>query len=68
MKHIIYIVLGIVLSIQMEAQTISGKIFDSETKEPIIGATIRTVTGLQSVTTNAEGKFNITIKGSSDSL
>lgn len=68
MKHIIYIVLGIVLSIQMEAQTISGKIFDSETKEPIIGATIRTVTGLQSVTTNAEGKFNITIKDSSDSL
>ena len=68
MKKFIYTILATFLFVNVQAQTINGKILDNETKEPIVGALVQSVSGLQSATSNNEGKFNITLKNTTDSL
>ena len=68
MKKFIYTILATFLFVNVQAQTINGKILDNETKEPIVGASVQSVSGLQSATSNNEGKFNITLKNTTDSL
>ena len=52
-----------------QSKTITGKILDSETKEPIVGATIQLLSDFQIVsTTNNEGKFNLFINSETDSV
>ena len=49
--------------------TFKGKVFDSETKEPIVGAMVQLLSNPQMGTTsNAEGKFSIATNSQSDSL
>jgi outer membrane receptor protein involved in Fe transport len=52
-----------------QSNTVKGKIFDGETKEPIVGATIQLVSDPQTGTsTNSEGEFTITTNSQSDSI
>jgi outer membrane receptor protein involved in Fe transport len=52
-----------------QSKTITGKILDSETKEPIVGATIQLLSDFQIVSTsNNEGKFNLYINSETDSV
>ncbi|TAG29697.1 MAG: TonB-dependent receptor [Sphingobacteriia bacterium] len=68
MKQLIYTMLATFLHINLQAQIIKGKILDNETKEPIIGASIQSVFGLQSTTSNSEGEFSISTTNTADSL
>ena len=68
MKKFIYTILATFLFANVQAQTVNGKILDNETKEPIVGASVQSVSGLQSATSNNEGKFNITLENTKDSL
>jgi iron complex outermembrane recepter protein len=52
----------------LQAQKVKGIILDYETKEPVSGATIQTISGLSSTLSDAEGKFIINTKGNEDSL
>ncbi|MGC3947859.1 MAG: carboxypeptidase-like regulatory domain-containing protein [Chryseolinea sp.] len=42
-----------------QRQTLTGNVFDSETKEPLIGATIRIRSSQQGAITNALGQFTL---------
>lgn len=46
------------------AQSISGKVMDAESNEPVIGATIMEVGTTNGVITDAEGKFSLNLKKS----
>nr|WP_293838302.1 TonB-dependent receptor [uncultured Arsenicibacter sp.] len=47
----------LLLSSKAFAQTITGRIFDAQTKEPVIGATVRVVQGQAGTTTDVNGRF-----------
>jgi outer membrane receptor protein involved in Fe transport len=49
-------------------QTITGNVFDSETKEPLIGATILVRSNPAGTITNANGRFSISTSKNSDTL
>lgn len=44
------------------AQTLRGKVLDSKTGEPVIGATVATLDASQGVVTNYDGEFSIQVK------
>jgi iron complex outermembrane receptor protein len=49
-------------------QTITGNVFDSETKEPLIGATILVRSNRIGTTTNANGQFSMSCQCTADTL
>jgi iron complex outermembrane receptor protein len=49
-------------------QTITGKVFDSETKEPLIGATILVRSNRIGTITNANGQFSVSCQCTADTL
>jgi len=49
-------------------QTITGNVFDNETKEPLIGATILVRSNRNGAITNSTGQFSITCQCNSDTL
>ena len=69
MKKIFLIVFTIALSINLFGQqTITGYVFDSETKEPLVGATIVLRSNHQGTVTNANGQFTIQTDAQEDTL
>ena len=69
MKKIFLIVFTIALSINLFGQqTITGYVFDNETKEPLIGATILLRSNHQGTVTNANGQFTIQTDAQEDTL
>lgn len=67
MKIFYYLSFSIMLmlsSTSLRAQTISGKVIDAETNEPVIGAAVIEVGTTNGAITDAEGKFNIELKKS----
>ncbi|MBQ4801310.1 carboxypeptidase-like regulatory domain-containing protein [Aquimarina sp. MMG015] len=61
MNKIVLLTIGIwMIAISMKAQTISSKVFDKKTNQPIPYATIQ-IGENQGVVTNEEGSFNITL-------
>ncbi len=61
MNKIVLLILGIwMIAISMKAQTISSKVFDKKTNQPIPYATIQ-IGENQGIVTNEEGSFNITL-------
>ncbi|MEJ1238088.1 TonB-dependent receptor [Chryseolinea sp. T2] len=71
MKTIILVTLLCVsISINLFGQQshLTGNVFDSETKEPLIGATIRLRSTQQGVITNANGHFTIPAPQENDTL
>jgi outer membrane receptor protein involved in Fe transport len=67
-KTILYIFLTLFSYNISFAQLFSGKILDNETKEPIVGATVKVIKTTQTTVSNAEGKFNIISKEKEDSI
>src|SRR5688572_25228595 len=49
-------------------QTISGNVFDSETNEPLIGATVLVRSNHAGSLTNTNGQFTVMSSGKSDTL
>lgn len=63
------VIVALLSSITAIAQnTLSGNLFDTETKEPIVGATIKIKGSAESVVSNASGKFTINSVRETDSL
>ncbi|SEK73941.1 CarboxypepD_reg-like domain-containing protein [Aquimarina amphilecti] len=61
MNKIVLLTLGIwMIAVSIKAQTISSKVFDKKTNQPIPYATIQ-IGENQGVVTNEEGSFNITL-------
>lgn len=70
MKKITLAILSLV-SVSMSLrgqQTVTGNVFDNETKEPLIGATIHICSTRLGVITNGNGQFSISCPGNSDTL
>jgi iron complex outermembrane recepter protein len=54
-------VVGALLTIFVHAQTsVSGVVFDAQTKEPLMGVVVRSVGTVHGATTDAQGKFSFT--------
>jgi outer membrane receptor protein involved in Fe transport len=68
MKQFYLIACAITLSIHLHGQTITGMVFDNETKEPLVGANVILLSHQEGTVTNANGLFNITATAASDSL
>lgn len=52
---------ALVLALTASAQTITGKVVDSKTGEPVIGATIATPDASKGVVTNIDGEFKLNV-------
>jgi iron complex outermembrane receptor protein len=69
MKNIYLFLLGLVVVTNVLGQeTRSGNVFDNETKEPLIGATVRNSTNGNGVVTDSNGKFTISGNTETDTL
>lgn len=69
MKTLILIVLPILLSFNAAAQQlISGYVFDTDSREPLVGANILVPNSSDGTVTNANGQFNLQLPRSVDSL
>ncbi|MEP6617106.1 MAG: TonB-dependent receptor [Ginsengibacter sp.] len=55
----ILIVIAIIFTVAVNAQTISGKVIDDASKEPLSGASIKVVGSSNGATTDANGTFTI---------
>jgi outer membrane receptor protein involved in Fe transport len=71
MKTLVLVTLvgvSVITPLFAQPQSITGNIFDGETKEPLIGATIRIRSSNQGAVTNANGHFSISGVPASDTL
>lgn len=68
MKQMYLFLLGIVASTGALCQTLSGNVYDNETKEPLVGATVVNSSSGQGTATNSNGQFTISGKPTTDTL
>ncbi|MCA6500618.1 MAG: TonB-dependent receptor [Chitinophagaceae bacterium] len=66
--YILIILLNTTNAFSQEEKLVKGKVFDIYTKEPIQGATLRTLISSQSTISNALGEFTINLKSMKDSI
>lgn len=57
-----------ILPLTLNAQTVSGTITDAKTGETLIGATVLDETSGKGTTTNAQGRYSLTLQGDKASL
>lgn len=69
MKHI-YTLLFLLLTgnLLVAQSTVNGKIYDANTKEPLIGVIVQSKNSSEITTTNSGGLFNLSLTEESDSL
>lgn len=64
MSHIFYTLLLLVVAAATQAQEVQVRILNSQTREPIPHATVRSLDSLPSMVSDEKGKFIVTIPGS----
>jgi iron complex outermembrane recepter protein len=65
MRNIVIISILSLISFSITAQKIAvGKVFDNQTKEPLVGAVVSNLEKTESTTTDVSGAFELTIKDS----
>ncbi|TZF85028.1 TonB-dependent receptor [Pedobacter sp. BS3] len=68
MKKILFLLLATCMSVQLHAQTIrvSGKVTDTDSKEPLVGVSVKIKGTATGTTTDADGNFTIQASTGSD--
>lgn len=65
---LLFLLLPVVLLSQADAITVTGRLLDNESKEPVVFASVYLKGGLMGTTSNEEGCFTLDISSIDDSI